>query len=152
MSDQNFKNHPRYVPLYHFITPLIIVALLVGSGIGLVNACCACTGGACSGNAGLHNALLLFGSSLTLLFVWWYSRSFALKVQDRAIRAEENFRHFILSGKPLDSRLTMRQIVGLRFASDAEFEALAKQAVDENLSEKQIKMAISNWRPDLHRA
>ena len=90
--------------------------------------------------------------SFILIALFLFSRSFALKAQDRAIRAEENFRHFILTGKPLDSRLRMGQIIGLRFASDAEFVALAKKAVDENLSSKQIKQAVQNWRADNNRA
>ncbi len=152
MADQNLKNHARFVPLYHFITPIIILALIVGSVVGLVQACCACSGGTCTDHGGLHNALLLFCTSIVLLIVWFYSRAFALKAQDRAIRSEENMRHFIATGKPLDSRLTMRQIVGLRFAGDDEFVALAKQAVDENLTEKQIKMAVKNWKADNDRA
>lgn len=157
MSDQNFKNHTRFVPLYHFITSIIILALITGSVLGLIHACCTCSGSACpgvasGGHAGLHNALLFFCTSIALLFVWWYSRAFALKAQDRAIRAEESLRYFIATGKPFDSRLSMRQIIALRFAGDDEFVDLAKQAVDENLSEKQIKMAIKNWRADNHRA
>ena len=69
----------------------------------------------------------------------FFSRSFSLKAQDRAIRAEENFRHFILTGKPLDSRLTTRQIIGLRFASDEEFVELAKSAAEKGTSEEDIK-------------
>jgi hypothetical protein len=76
---------------------------------------------------------------------------FSLKAQDRAIRAEENFRHYILTGKPLDSRLTTRQIIGLRFASDEEFPALAVRAVEENLSEDEIKRLVKKWRPDYYR-
>jgi Family of unknown function (DUF6526) len=146
MSEQNFKNHTRFVPLYHFITSTLIVALLVGSTMGLVHACSHSTDG-----AGLHNAMLFFVISVVLLFVWFFARSFALKAQDRAIRAEENFRHFVATGKPLDSRLRMGQIIALRFAGDDEFVALAKQAADENLSGKQIKMAIKNWRADNNR-
>jgi len=147
MSEQNFKNHTRFVPLYHYITSTLIVFLLVGSGIGLFHAC-----SDCSNHAGLHNAMLFFGISLVLLFLWWFCRAFALKAQDRAIRAEENLRHFIATGKPLDSRLRMGQIVALRFAGDDEFVALAKRAADENLTSKQIKMAINNWRADNYRA
>jgi hypothetical protein len=147
MSEQNFENHSRYVPIYHFVTSTIIGVLLVGSGIGLFHACCNCTN-----HASLHNAMLFFASSLALLFVWFFARSFALKAQDRAIRAEENFRHFVITGKPLDSRLRMKQIVALRFAGDDEFVALAKRAADENLEPKQIKMAIKNWRADNNRA
>ncbi len=147
MSEQNFKNHSRYVPLYHFVTSTLIVALLVGSGMGLFHAC-----SDCSNHAGLHNAMLFFAISLVLLFLWWFCRAFALKAQDRAIRAEENLRHFIATGKALDSRLKMSQIIALRFAGDEEFVALAKRAAEENLGSKEIKSAIQNWRPDNHRA
>ena len=144
MSDQNFKNHPRFIPLYHYITPTVILALIVGSCINLFDAC--------KDQEGLYSASLICLSSFVLLILWWYTRAFALKAQDRAIRSEENLRHFIATGKPLDTRLTMRQIVGLRFAGDDEFVALAKQAVDENLSEKQVKMAVKNWKADNDRA
>jgi hypothetical protein len=73
-------------------------------------------------------------------------------VQDRAIRAEENMRHYIMTGKLLDRQLTMPQIIALRFASDAEFLELAKRAIDEKLTNKQIKEAIKDWRADHHRA
>jgi hypothetical protein len=146
MSEQNFKNHTRFVPLYHYVTSVLVVALLIGSSFGLYHA------SSDSGNgAALHNAMLLFTASLALLFVWFFARSFALKAQDRAIRSEENLRHFIATGKTLDRGLRMGQIVALRFAGDDEFVALAKQAADENLTGKQIKMAIKNWRADYNR-
>jgi hypothetical protein len=87
-----------------------------------------------------------------LFFIYWYCRSFALRAQDRAIRAEENFRHFILTGKTLDARLRMSQIIALRFAPDEEFIELAKEAVDKKLSAKEIKIAIKNWKADHYRA
>ena len=74
-----------------------------------------------------------------------------MKAQDRAIKAEENMRHFMLTGKLLDSRITVRQIVGLRFASDEEFVSLAKRAVEENLTEDAIKRAVKNWKSDYYR-
>lgn len=147
MSEQNLKNHSRYVPLYHFVTSTLILGLLIGSGMGLFHAC-----GDCTNHAGLHSAMLFFGISLVLLFLWWFCRAFALKAQDRAIRSEENLRHFIATGKALDSRLNMSQIIALRFAGDDEFVTLAKRAADENLGSKQIKMAIKNWRADNYRA
>lgn len=140
MSDQNFKNHGRYIPLFHYITPLIIAAIL---GWGIIHF-------THEHSHFLGAAMILV--SIVLLLIWWYARAFALKAQDRAIRAEENFRHFILTGKPFDSRLRMGQIIGLRFASDEEMPALAKRAVEENLSSKQIKEAIKNWRADHYRA
>ncbi len=143
MEVQNFKNHARFIPLFHFITPTVILAIFTGSCINLYEAC--------NKQEGLYSASLITLISIVLLIIWFYSRAFALKAQDRAIRAEENFRHFLATGKPLDSRLKTRQIIGLRFAADDEFVALAKQAADENLTEKQIKMAIKNWKGDHYR-
>ncbi len=143
MSDQNFKNHGRYVPIWHFITPVIISVILGMSIINLVH----------SGMQmhDLHMWLPIILIPIVMLILWWYARAFALKAQDRAIRAEENFRHYVLTGKPLDSKLRMGQIIALRFASDAELPALAKKTVEENLSSKEIKQAIQNWRADFNR-
>ncbi len=81
----------------------------------------------------------------------FFARGFALKAQDRAIRAEENFRHYMLTNKLMDNRLTMPQVVALRFASDEEFILLAQKAADSKMSNIEIKKAIKNWRPDFYR-
>ena len=142
MSEQNFKNHTRLVPLYHGLAFLLIVSGLIGSIINLFD----------HHDAGNHySAALLVVVFLVLLLLFWYARSFALKAQDRAIRAEENFRHFILTGKPLDKSLRMGQIIALRFASDEEFPALAQKALAEKMAPKEIKSAIKNWKGDYHR-
>jgi cbb3-type cytochrome oxidase subunit 3 len=142
MSEQNFKNHTRLVPMYHGVAFLLIVTGLVGSVINLLN----------HHDAGNHySAALLVVVFLVLLILFWYARVFALRAQDRAIRAEENFRHFVLTGKPLDKNLRMGQVIALRFASDDELVMLAKRAVEENLSQRQIKEAIKNWKPDYNR-
>lgn len=141
MQAQNFKNHTRYVPLYHFVAGILVIAIFGGSIVNLINA-----------DAHTHySAALIACISFVLLIVYWYARAFALKAQDRAIRAEENFRHFILTGKPLPKELIMSQIIALRFAADEEFPALTQKAVSENLSQKQIKEAVKNWRADNNR-
>jgi hypothetical protein len=89
--------------------------------------------------------------SVVLIIIYWYARAFALRAQDRAIRAEENFRHFILTGKPFDNRLRLSQIIALRFAPDDEFPSLAKKAVEEKLRSKEIKVAIQKWKADHNR-
>jgi hypothetical protein len=81
----------------------------------------------------------------------WYTRQFPLKAQDRAIRAEENLRHYVLTGKLLPAELRMGQIIALRFAPDEEFLPLIDRAIKEGLSQKEIKMAIKNWKPDYYR-
>jgi len=89
--------------------------------------------------------------SFALVLLAWYARAFALRAQDRAIRAEENFRHFLLTGKPLPTGLRVSQIIALRFAADEEFPSLVQKALSDNLSNKQIKESISNWRGDYYR-
>ncbi|MEO6254461.1 MAG: DUF6526 family protein [Ferruginibacter sp.] len=144
MSEQNFKNHSRLVPMFHFVA---FTAALFAWVVALVNFF-----KAIANESGRLNAAAMVALTAALILGLWYSRVFALRAQDRAIRAEENFRHFLASGKPLDSRLRMGQLIALRFASDDEFLSLAKQAVDENLDAKQIKMAIKNWKADNNRA
>src|SRR6202030_3196170 len=81
----------------------------------------------------IYSASLIVAMSVALLLLFFFTRAFAMGVQDRAIRAEENLRHFALTGKRLDPRLTIKQIVALRFASDAEFVELARKAADEGM-------------------
>ena len=141
MKEQNFRNHSRYIILWTFITPLLLIAILGGSIVNLVHA-----------DAHTHySAALILLISVVLIIIYWYARRFALVAQDRAIRAEENLRYFILTGKPFDSRLKMSQIIALRFAPDDEFPGLTKKAVEENLRSKEIKAAIQKWKADHHR-
>ena len=141
MKQQNLKNHGKWVVGYHLITFLAIFVLIVGSIRHLIY----------TNEDNLYPASLLVLVAFILLFMFYFIRNFALKAQDRAIRAEENFRHYLLTGKPLSSGLAIRQIIGLRFASDEEFPALAEKAEKENLSENDIKKSIKNWKPDLYR-
>jgi hypothetical protein len=101
-----------------------------------------------SGRIEAATVLLLVVASAIL---FWYVRVFPLKAQDRAIRAEENLRHYILTGGLLDPRLSVPQIVALRFAPDEELPALAKRAVAEELSQEAIKRQIEVWKADLYR-
>src|SRR6185369_5895648 len=97
------------------------------------------------------SASLIFVLSACLLPILLWTRTNALKAQDRAIRAEENLRHFVLTGKLLDPRLTVGQIAAVRFAGDAEFPELAARAAAGNMPAKEIKEAVKNWRADFHR-
>jgi hypothetical protein len=143
MADQNYSNHGRMVPLFHYVAFSAVLFPFVLSIIHFIKALG-------EGSGRLHAAGMLSLCTAVILALW-FARSFALKAQDRAIRAEENFRYFVATGKPMDSKLSMRQIIALRFAGDNEFVALAKKAVDENLSAKQIKMAVANWKADHNR-
>jgi hypothetical protein len=99
----------------------------------------------------MYSASLIFVLSWCLLFTAILARVFALKAQDRAIRVEETLRHYLLTGKPLDTRIGVKQAIALRFASDAEFPVLAARAAAEHLEPDAIKRSIKDWRADEYR-
>ncbi|UMB61844.1 DUF6526 family protein [Lutibacter sp. A80] len=140
MKQQNNGNHSRLVLGYHGILFIIVLALFVGAVRNLITT-----------EDISYEAFLLVLIPIILMLMMYYIRAFALKAQDRAIRAEEKLRYFILTGKPMSDKVTTRQIIGLRFASDEEFVVLVDRAIKENLSEKEIKSSISNWKPDTYR-
>ena len=141
MQEQNVKNHPQMVPGFHYVTFGAIFALLGGSINYLLRAT----------PENKYLASLLVLTSITFILIAWYARSFPLKAQDRAIRAEESLRYYIMTGKAIPTELRIGQIIALRFASDAEYLALVERSIKENLSSKEIKMAIQNWKADHHR-
>jgi len=144
METQNYANHRRYVPMYHFVLLFFLGTAFIGSLVNLWMSL--------GEHQGIYSASLITVLTVCGLIQFWYSRVFATRVQDRAIRAEENLRHFAMTGKLFDSKLKMGQIIALRFAPDEEFLDLAKRAVVENLSREEIKKAIKNWRADHYRA
>ena len=144
METQNYANHRRYVPMYHRLLRYLLVLTFIGSLVNMYLSF--------GDHQRIYSASLITVLTFCALIQVWYSRELATKVQNRAIRAEENLRHFAMTGKLLDPNLKMGQIVALRFASDEEYLALAKRAVQENLSREDIKKAIKTWRADNHRA
>lgn len=141
MTAQNFKNHAKLVPGFHYVGLLSILALLIGSFINLSH----------SAPENLYSASLICLVAFIAVILWIYTRTFSLKAQDRAIRAEENLRYYVLTGKLFPQELTVQQIIALRFASDAEFITLVDKAVKESLTNKEIKLAIQNWKADYYR-
>lgn len=141
MKEQNFSSHSRYVPVHHFVTPILMLAVLAGASVNLATIT----------RDQYLPQILFFLIGLTLVPIWWHARVFALKAQDRAIRAEEQLRHLVLTGKGMPSSIRMQQVIALRFAPDEEFPILVEKTLKENLSPKQIKQEIRNWRSDHHR-
>ena len=146
MEKQNFQNHRKFKPETrpHKIYYATVVTLNI---LAFANLC-----KALYLVHGRIDAILFELTGLSLFFAYFLFRSFALKAQDRAIRAEENLRHFVLTGKLLDKSLSISQIIALRFASEEEFIGLAESAVKEKLSNTDIKKAIKNWKEDHYRA
>jgi hypothetical protein len=144
MIQQNYAHHARWVKGFHFILGLLLIIGFISS---LVNIWLQY-----SQHFDMMSSLLIAVLFICAIQLFWYARQFAIKAQDRAIRAEENFRYFILTHKALDNRISMSQIIALRFAPDEEFVVLADRAVNETLSPDEIKREIKNWRADNYRA
>ncbi|HCE02115.1 MAG TPA: hypothetical protein DEQ98_02645 [Acidobacteria bacterium] len=141
-QEQNFANHARFVPPYHYVAfPILLVNVLYRlywlSG-GLT-----------------FDAILDVLVGVALIIVALFARVFALGAQDRVIRLEMRLRMRELLPDDLQGRIndfTPTQMVGLRFASDAELPALARKVLDENIVKATpIKQAVKDWQPDLHR-
>jgi cytochrome c biogenesis factor len=143
MATQNFANHRQTVPVFHFFLLPILALTLIGSVVNLVKSW--------GDHQRIYSASLIVVLAAATLLLSLLCRMFALKAQDRAIRAEENLRHFAITGKLLDPRLSIRQVIALRFASDGEFVALAKKAAEEGTAEDDIKKSIQDWRADTYR-
>jgi hypothetical protein len=141
MAKQDYKNHRQLVFSFHVLTGLPLLALIIGSIRNLMS----------TSEDNMYEASLLVLVSLILLSLYIHCRMFALKAQDRAIRAEEKLRHLQLTGKPIDPRLNMQQIIALRFASDEELPAMAQEAAEKELSNNAIKKSIRNWKEDTWR-
>ena len=143
MEEQSYAKHAKYVPLYHGVLFGIIFLTLIGSVVNLLHSM--------DDHSRLYNASLITAISFALVLLFLFCRVFPLKAQDRAIRAEENLRHYVLAGNLLDKRLSVKQIVALRFASDGEFVALAQKAANESMTPDAIKRAVKSWRADTDR-
>jgi hypothetical protein len=124
MKSQDYKTHRRLVPAFHFLLFSLILIAFGCSGYNLFT----------HGEGEFLQSLIMLLFSIILIFLFFFTRIFALKAQDRAIRAEENLRHHILTGKGLDPRLTIQQALALRFAPDAEFLELAQKAADDKMT------------------
>lgn len=145
---QSFAHHTRWDPAFHFfIGPVFMLGLV----LTLVHFFAHIHEGDFSDH---FHAFLLIVLAAALLTLTFKVRLYALKVQDRVIRLEERLRLTQLLPEPLRARipeLTVDQLCGLRFASDAEIPKLVERTLSEKLSRKDIKKAIQAWRPDYWR-
>jgi hypothetical protein len=140
---QSYQKHTRWLPPFHFfVVPVLLINVL---------------------NAGRHlwmDPTRHFAWELVvaaaLFMVAFLSRAQAVTVQDRVIRLEMRLR---LRGilppdlQPNIEALTHRQLVAMRFASDAEMADLVRDVLAGKLStSKEIKMRIKSWQADVLRA
>ncbi|WML48087.1 DUF6526 family protein [Neobacillus sp. PS3-34] len=140
MKEQSLKNHARIHPPYHYVGSILMVFTLIGSIVHLIFSL--------KDGDGVFAAILLVTGSMGLVLTFALVRLYSLKVQDRVIRTEENFRLYRLTGKTLDPQVTIGQIIALRFANDAEFPTLYEKAINEKLLPAEIKKTVKDWRAD----
>src|SRR5687767_6448345 len=146
--EQIYRNHRKFVPLYHFVTLTVLLVNLGGSIYRLV--------------AGYPFEMPLFDRvlgvlvALALISIFFYARIFALTVQNRVIRQEMRLRLAEVLPADLKSRipeLATGQLVGLRFASDEELPELTRKVLDERIrSGNAIKRMVRHWQADHLRA
>jgi hypothetical protein len=144
MAEQNFVNHTKLVPTFHFFVVPVLVLNLVQSIYRLVH-----VGFQWDGWVGVLTAL-------ALVVLAFHARLFALRVQDRVIRLEERQRLNRLLPEDLQLRIaefSPTQLIALRFASDEELPGLARQVLNDKVTDsKTIKQSVKHWRADYLRA
>ena len=151
MNEQNFSNHGKFVPMFHFFVIPVLIANVIWN---IVSASRILGHSAAIGASLLAAVAFSILVSIALLLLALLVRLFALGVQDRVIRLEEQLRLTMLLPAPLRVRipeLTEGQLIALRFASDGEVAKLTERALSEKLSRADIKKAIQTWRPDYWR-
>jgi hypothetical protein len=139
-TPQNLKNHGR-TDAWFMALGLIVMVNLIVAIVSLVQV------------HNFHHVWVVI-LSLALIVLWLRVRQYPMKVQDRLIRLEERLRLQALAPPEWQGqihRLREDQLIGLRFAGDDELVTLARQALEENLTRKQIKERILNWRADTWR-
>jgi hypothetical protein len=136
---QSATSHARYVPGYHFVLATLLFVVLAWAIVLVVR---------------FPRWPSLFGLliAVSLIFIFWYMRAFAVTVQDRIIRLEERLRLGALVASDLQPRIpefTTAQLIALRFASDGELPALARRVLDEKIADGDaIKKLVTHWRAD----
>lgn len=142
-SPQRFENHARILPAYHYVAfPLFAVNFFYALYQTVT--------------AFSWSNLVTLALSVALILLFFIARVMALTVQDRVIRLEERLRMRQILPADLQARIddfTVKQLVALRFASDAELPALARKVLDDGITDqKAIKKLVTSWRPDHLRA
>jgi hypothetical protein len=138
---QDLKHHGRLDPPFHVVLATVLIVNLVIVVVYAVK----------------HLNIYTAWAIILSIAVWipvLKLRLYPLKVQDRVIRLEERLRLQALAPTEWHTqiyRLNEDQLIALRFAADEEVVALAKEALEQNLTRKQIKERIKVWRPDYWR-
>lgn len=134
-EQQNYQNHRKVTPAFYVLALISLTALIMSITYIVMEKFS-------------YLSILLLAITVCVTLLTLMVRKNATKLQDRIIRQEENFRHFVLTGQPMDSRLNLKQIIALRFVEDAAFPALSVKAVENDMEPIAIKKSITHWRAD----
>lgn len=144
MAEQNYSNHVKWVPTFHFFVVPVMVLNVVQSIVKLAR------------HWFYWDGLVGVLVAVALLIFVFNARLFALRVQDRVIRLEERQRMAKLLPSELQARImefTPGQLVALRFASDGDLPELARKVLTDQIKNaKTIKRMVKTWRADYLRA
>ena len=134
MNGQTYATH-RYRPTLWLVTALLAVIALVLVVMLMFLRPAIVT---------IAPVLLALALSLTV----WMVRQYALRLQNRIIRLEMQVRLARLGRVTDCDRLSVPQLVALRFASDSEIVSLLDKTLADKLEPDQIKRAVANWQGD----
>ena len=144
MKKQDYSNHRKSYPLHHFIFYPLLGASIFWTLSNI--------------RKEPDNSTLWLGLTIVLLFIGLLSfmvrQHYGLKNQDRIARLELRLRYYQLTHKrleELENKLSMKQLLALRFASDEELPMLIQKTIERNISPDEIKRSIKNWLPDYDR-
>lgn len=139
---QSYATHRMFVPGFHFLAFGLLVLYLAWT---------------------IWQAIVAFSLeavfdlllAVVLLLLFYYTRMFALRAQDRIIRLEVRLRLAGLLPADLAARipeLSTGQLIALRFASDEELPELTRRCLDGELRRREdVKRQIRTWVPDHQR-
>jgi hypothetical protein len=143
-APQNFQNHARFDPPFHFFVLPMLLLNFIFSIYATIHAW----------PRYQHTHLWWIAMSVVFFVMAGLGRGATLRAQDRIIRLEERLRLQALlqaEDRAHIGELTIKQLIALRFASDAEIPALVRKTLTQDLEPKAIKESITNWRADNHR-
>lgn len=139
---QSFEKHAAWQPIFHFFaSPVTMIAALHLSWV------------AASDPTSRHIGDAIY--AIAIAAGVFASRVMSLTVQNRVIRLEMRLRLKEILPPALAARipeLTVRQLIALRFAGDAEMPALVERTLKGEFAKpRDIKAAIKDWQPDFLR-
>ncbi|MBI5092120.1 MAG: hypothetical protein HZB26_06695 [Candidatus Hydrogenedentes bacterium] len=142
MSDrphQNYRNHRSIDYIMNALALLYPAAAVLGF-LGLAS------------HSARWSAAAAIVLAVATLILAYKARVYSLKVQDRIIRLEMRLRLAALLKGDLEGKgetLALSQLIGLRFASDAEMPDLVRRVTAENITRADdIKKLVKDWQAD----